>query len=673
MRATPLTSAPFVFNQGGRINWERVIEFLTESFDTPALALEQLIRNSRDARAKRVTVRVGRDAHGLYVEVQDDGQGFANEALQHYVAGLAQAIKDGIDTHGQHGIGAKVAARFATGVVIMTKRADDPKTWVMSYTIKDMYRMLEGELSPAEFLRSLSRGERSPIKTTGTIVRWTGLHRKKSQFAVDRLLAAFAELFSAEEAAQIFVEDLTLNGSSPKPVVLPNYDGTRIAHTDYVEGIGTVTVDLTVLAPGVGDGSPVRLWAFQRGPEWLAFVRQFRGDRALSHVLCTDTVGDTGVVGRVYAPELSTFSSPNRKEFVGLDSGEGRKKVTALLNWLAVTVAPRIAEIQQRQRLSQGSGAHTAEIRDALAEMRSNLGNGGEGVDGPQKKRGPGTTGGSPTSWYVTPSTARVACGGGAVFQVALPPEGSTFQWEVDGIGTIRPLGTDTTRAHFTAGKKTGRGEVIVSEIRGGVVVSRKTVHIEVLQRLPLATDPGTMSLVFGEERVIELVHTEGTSGNFQWDHTGGGQLEVAPDGKSAVFTAGTVMAGKFQVIVTEQGGEGQTCTVQILIGAAKGEEPEEDVITIRERRFRITASYMPNQRGELARLVGDEAPVIAINTGHPVFQSARDSGPAFRANFRMALAMRALEALLDDGVAPDEFSREFAKLLAELTTKRAA
>ncbi len=658
---------PFDFQPGSGVDLPRVVAYLTDAFRDPIDALEQLLRNAFDATASRVIVRVGRDAAtGSYMEVEDNGTGFLKETLQFYIR-LGASPKDGLKTHGQHGIGAKAATRFAGGVNIITKRADDAATWQMVYTMEQWFAMLAGTENPADYVKRVE-GKRSPLRTSGTIIRWSGIHTAVKKFGADRLRDGLADLLSPEEAARVFVEEVGAKSSSgPQPVVAPTYKGTPIRCSEYIEGFGQVTVDLTVLSHGASDNGAVRVWAFQRGPEWLHFVRAFRGDKRLVNILCIDTLGDAGVVGRIYFPCLSPYSSPDRKDFVGLDGGEGKKSVEALLHWLAVVIAPQIAQIQQRQRTTHGDTAHLTEIRSALAEMRANIG----GEQSVRSERGPRTRDVGPrSSWYVSPTSVRLTRGGTAVLQVAVPPAGSTFRWNVGTMGSIRTIGPEATQAHFTAGNTLAQGTLVVSEIRAGAVVCTKNVTVEILARLPLATNPGTIALVFGEQCSISLVNTIGTTGVFSWAPSGGGELEVASDTRSAVFTAGQVLPGEFPIIITEKGGERQTFKVRIRVGPSQEGQPEEDVIVIRGRSFRVTASHMPERTWELARLVGDEEVTVVVNTGHPSFRAVRTSPVAFRAIFCQVFAMTALQALLEDTATADDLARELPKLLAELTTK---
>lgn len=181
------------------------------------VAVTELVKNCYDAFAYRVEVEFGKDQHGKFIQISDDGIGMTSDIIENSWAVIATPYKEKHPTisragkvrrvSGNKGLGRFSAARLGNIMHIWTKHEDDKflhakmdwNSFLESSNVNDC-RILIEELPQNDI-----------FNPTGTILRIRGLSSEWDKAKIDELRDNLSRLVSPFKS----VEQFTITLLSP--------------------------------------------------------------------------------------------------------------------------------------------------------------------------------------------------------------------------------------------------------------------------------------------------------------------------------------------------------------------------------------------------------------------------------------------------------------------------
>lgn len=196
----------------------------SELVTNDVVAIIELVKNSYDAQATRVEVRLVGDNGNLRIEVEDDGMGMSRSVIEDVWCVVATPYRlDAPFSHngqkarrvsGEKGLGRLSAARLGERLEMITKSTDEP-CWQVNVKWAD--------LAKADNLDSCNVGIRECESTrlsghTGTLVRILNLKSEWDESRMKELREQLSRLVSPFVEIKDFEIWLTLPGEEAEPL-----------------------------------------------------------------------------------------------------------------------------------------------------------------------------------------------------------------------------------------------------------------------------------------------------------------------------------------------------------------------------------------------------------------------------------------------------------------------
>ena len=270
----PFTFHPRVFNALGS-------ELVTNDY----VALLELAKNSYDAGATRVDVRVGTVGSAQYFEIQDDGYGMDRPTivdvwfviatpyrLSHKSTSLRGSKPRRVS--GEKGLGRLAAARLGRQLTLTTKTSEGP-----CWEVEVEWPSVANAADSAESGALLRRCASPPVWQHGTLIRITDLNRNWGEEDIDQLREQLARLLSPFQGVSDFAVYLTVAGvDSAQP--------------------------LRIEPPRFLDDPPYKLWGHVDKRGRVSATYRFAG---------SDRTREVGIDEQLWSPETSSDSGDPQK------------------------------------------------------------------------------------------------------------------------------------------------------------------------------------------------------------------------------------------------------------------------------------------------------------------------------------------------------------------------
>jgi signal transduction histidine kinase len=192
----------------------------TDLVTSDVVAIIELVKNSYDALASRVDVRVTVDEP--LIEVTDDGVGMTRFEIENVWSVVATPyklnapMKGGRRVSGEKGLGRLSAARLGNQLEMITKAQGQP-----CWRVRVNWPALASSKNISDCNIELTRyAGKLPFDDTGTCIRITDLKSEWTEERIDDLAEQLSRLISPFDVIDDFKILLHAPGSSPKPIAI---------------------------------------------------------------------------------------------------------------------------------------------------------------------------------------------------------------------------------------------------------------------------------------------------------------------------------------------------------------------------------------------------------------------------------------------------------------------
>lgn len=250
------------------------------------VAIAELVKNCYDAFANNVTVNITKE----YIEIKDDGCGMSGKVIREAWAVIATPYKKKVPVvykgnkmrrvSGNKGLGRFSAARLGRYLKIITKSDSDPLATAMI----DWEGFVNSENMADCKIQLTYGGEEPDIKSTGTIIKISGLYEKWDLKKITELENSLSRLLSPFETEDDFNIVLTYDSCASPVVIKPQ---EFINHPTYL------------IMGSVNENGDIR-WTYKHAPK-AHIVSEKHGDISWkdaslgfgsSHMIANDDIQD---------------------------------------------------------------------------------------------------------------------------------------------------------------------------------------------------------------------------------------------------------------------------------------------------------------------------------------------------------------------------------------------
>lgn len=516
---------------------------LTEHFVEPARATGQLIENAADWGAKKTLVRYTMKDGMVHKEVLDNGSGASEEGLSAIVSVCFSPSAKDIRKKGKNGTGVKGFLHHADAAIYETVNADGllHRTVLTEENLHKWIAQGYGEWDVTE------KPSDHPIETTGTRVIWVnygGTKKSKRRkrgghdpYSPQHDIENLGSCLPPYMAEQVRVIDF---GGKAHELQRRETRGKPIRGNTDTNGEYAFNYALDVVSQH--DVGIDYLIIAAMGPvcTWVQFADQFRNDGRYTPFFkrINPVLGNPRVSGYIDDPRLNEYASNSRRGFLA-DLADDHKLMIDFLSNVLKNIVPKVEDaigLTASEIVTSDVTTHLTEvvrgIHDAL------------GVTPKQSEDI------VPVHIGVSPMRAKLNVGGmPCVFEVTNPVPGSRYVWNDEGSGGSLDKHTGP-RVTYTPGIESGQFALHLQEEGGDCLHSIPKIT---LGEWSLSFIYPLVTLHPHERRLIRLVHTEKTSGEFSWNNVDfpGALQETGNDLERVLVTNDEL--GTFSVTVTDK------------------------------------------------------------------------------------------------------------------------
>lgn len=524
-----------------KIDYRRMLQASTESFKDFTRAIAELVQNSVDWGAQKVIIRFGKTGGVDWMSVIDDGEGFSDNGLSCAVSIFHSDARQDSKKKGRNGTATKALVHHCERFRLETKRTNT-QLRTLDFTTTDLQEFLSKQRDPTSHLTEKPLPADHDIRTSGSVITWMGLYSKPaSKRSPDYLVEHLSRSLTPQNAERVTVEIVGKAGSS-RPLKPRELIGKRLRGSDMVEGVGQIAYDLSVASKPHGE-EVVRVGAMGPVCSWNSFIDPIRKERHLGNMLGIGVLDHPHVMGEIDIPGWNKEYAKNARD--GFDQAlyalneDGGDTLMAALAHIRRAIIP---QVEKELGLTEGQvgNADHEDILDSIYDLilsRTGLPKRGKDQD--------------ELLWDLNYRRIALEPGDTMTLEIRNPTSGVRYVWDSSTSGGTLDAQTGT-RVTFKAGAALGHFALMVREM--GNPAHSLTVSVTVKDQLPFTISPPRHVIAVGNVCTLTLRNTRHTSGAFRWigDDSGGGTLQVQPDGSTALFTAGPVL-GTYGVRVEDR------------------------------------------------------------------------------------------------------------------------
>ncbi len=621
-----------------------------------------------------IIVRYVRNGDDVNLEVIDDVSGGNTEAYSGIVS-IAHSADAAFGRRGKQRIG-----QYDTGRLAMLNHAErlsyemlpgDNKLRCISFTFDELMAMTaagKGNWNVVPRPKShvlTKRGTRLVIHGLGK-----GTKDPQHDRSPARLVRELAEYIPLELAPRVRVIDLEGNEFplAERPLV-----GDKIRLTLHGVHCGPVIVNIGISPKSQGMTGNIRLTTGGSGPTFAEFLRPLVNDKRYGELvrevryLLTHAQG----MGTVEIPDARPYRSPDSNGFKSELYGN-QPFVTELLTLLTTSVAPEIARLVGANNTDLTPRTTDLDLIAGVCRHIHQLT--GKVPPGVTKVRGGPTTNQHRVTYAVNTGPHIIEL----EKSLSEGKDPKKLVWDTRNSGGDVNTASGA-RLEYTPRQVSPAGTtftLVCRDLTQGNDPEEQvifTLHILVVEELPLTCSPETMTLLVGERKLIRLANTDRCSGVFRWFMSGQGvTLDLHADTLTA-FATGKTVGDSCDITVEDamDSSRSATCCIRIVDKreVKTQHEPAANEFVWEGHRFIIeivdyAAVQMHGSLHSLQR--GTDYSLIEINIGHPAIRLAK-SDDVRSSRFMDCVASAIAEYSLPEA-HPPAYCELKAKVLAMLS-----